>query len=219
MATRFQQFLLGAGLICGLVSLQPAYAEDVKKSETVQVIKPEVTPREIHEAEIDTEFFEIGAFAGLLSIDNFSAEAVYGLRGTFHATEDFFVQMNYGTSEAGLTSFEELSGTNIRLLTSSEREYSFYDVLVGYNIFPGEVFLTKNTTFNSSIYVVGGVGNTEFAGEKNFTTTIGTGYRVILTDWLNVQIDFRDHMFTSDVIRKSQLTHNLEMSFGLTTFF
>jgi len=217
MATRFQQLLLGAGLVCSFGALQPAYAEE--ENETIQVIKPEVKPREVHEADIDTEFFEVGGFGGLISIDNFSTEPVYGVRGTFHATEDFFVQMNYGASEAGLTSFEELSGNNVRILTSDERAYTFYDVLVGYNLFPGEVFLTQNTVFNSAIYVVAGVGNTEFAGEDNFTTTFGTGYRVILNDWMNVQIDFRDHMFTSDVIRANQLTHNLEMSFGLSMFF
>ncbi|MDC0662414.1 outer membrane beta-barrel domain-containing protein [Marinobacter sp. SS21] len=189
------------------------------KPAPVQVIAPEVKPRTVRESDIDSEFFEVGAFAGVLSIDNFSSEPVFGVSAAFHATEDFFIQANFGMSEAGLTSFEELSGSNVRLLTDSDRDYTFYNFLVGYNIFPGEVFFTDKLTFNSAFYLVGGVGNTEFGGERNFTTTLGTGYRIVLLDWLTVHMDFRDHMFKSDLIRESQLTHNIELSSGVTLFF
>ncbi|MDX1693302.1 MAG: outer membrane beta-barrel domain-containing protein [Ketobacteraceae bacterium] len=183
------------------------------------MIEPEVEPRKVSESDIDTEFFEVGAFAGLLSIDNFSTEPVVGLSASFHATEDFFVQFNYGFASAGLTSFEELSGQEVRLLTDDERDYQFYDLLVGYNVFPGEVFMTRNLTFNSAIYIEAGVGNTNFAGEDNFTLVWGTGYRIILQDWLTCNINFRDHMFRSDVIRENQMTHNIEMSLGVSVFF
>ncbi len=193
--------------------------DEVDKPGAVQVIKPEVKPREVSEADIDTEFFEIGIYAGVLSIDNFGTEPVYGVNASFHATEDFFLQGNYAVSKAGTTSFEDLSGNNVRLLTDSERDYTYYNLLLGYNIFPGEVFMTSKLTFNSAFYLVGGVGNTKFGGEDNFTTTIGTGYRIILRDWLTWHIDFRDHIFRSDIINESQTTHNIELSSGLTLFF
>jgi outer membrane beta-barrel protein len=185
----------------------------------VQVIKPEVVPREVTEADIDDEFFEIGLFVGNLNIDNFGSELVYGANASFHATEDFFLQINYGMSEAGLTSFEELSGQNVRLLSDSERDYTFYNLLVGYNIFPGEVFMTSKLTFNSAFFLVGGIGNTEFGGEDNFTVTVGTGYRIVLRDWLTWHIDYRDHIFNSDILKEDQTTHNIELSTGLTLFF
>ncbi|WP_033417094.1 outer membrane beta-barrel domain-containing protein [Hahella ganghwensis] len=185
----------------------------------VQVIAPEVEARTIEESDIDTEFFEVGLFAGFLSIDNFSSEPMYGLNASFHATEDFFIQFNYGQASAGLTSFEELSGTNVRLVSDDDRDYIYYDFLLGYNIFPGEIFFTDQLAFNSAIYLVGGVGNTDFGGENNFTTIAGTGYRIIFNDWLAWHVDFRDHMFKSDLIRQSQLTHNIEISSGITLFF
>ena len=194
-------------------------AEEGDKPEAVQVIKPEVKPREISEADIDDEFFEIGAYAGVLTIDNFGSEAVYGVNAAFHATEDFFLQVNYALSSAGNTSFEELSGENVRLLTDSERDYTYYNLLVGYNIFPGEVFMTSNLTFNSAFYLIGGIGNTEFGGEDNFTTTVGTGYRIVLLDWLTWHIDFRDHIFQSDILNEDETTHNIELSSGVTLFF
>lgn len=194
-------------------------ADESRKPEPVQVIAPEVKPREIKEADIDDEFFEIGAYVGILTIDNFGSEPVYGVNAAFHATEDFFLQLNYGMATAGKTSFEELSGSNVRLLTDSERDYTYYNLLVGYNIFPGEVFMTSNLTFNSAFYLVAGVGNTEFGGEDNFTTTVGTGYRIVLRDWLTWHIDFRDHIFNSDILEEDDTTHNVELSTGMTLFF
>jgi len=201
------------------------FAGDVKAAESgdkpaaVQVITPEVKPREVKEADIDDEIFGLGVYAGVLNIDNFGSEALYGISAMFHATEDFFLQANYAKSRAGKTSFEELSGEDVNLLTSSERDYTTYDLLLGYNIFPGEVFMTSKLTFNSDFYLVGGVGNTKFGGEDNFTTTLGTGYRIVLRDWLTWQIDFRDHIFNSDLINSNQTTHNIELSTGVTFFY
>lgn len=205
---------------CLAVSQKTVWAADeADKPEPVQVIKPEVKPREISEADIDDEFFEIGAYAGVLTIDNFGSEPVYGVNAALHATEDFFLQINYAISSAGNTSFEELSGENVRLLTDSERDYTYYNLLVGYNIFPGEVFMTSKLTFNSAFYLIGGIGNTEFGGEDNFTTTLGTGYRIVLLDWLTWHIDFRDHIFNSDILNEDETTHNIELSSGVTLFF
>ena len=209
--------LCWAGLVTFAEGAEPSEAGS--KPGAIQVIPPEVKPREVSEAKIDTELFEVGLFAGVLNIDNFGSAAVYGLNASFHATEDFFLQANYGRSKAGNTSFEDLSGDNVRLLTDSEREYTYYDFLLGYNIFPGEVFMTSKLTFNSAFYLVGGVGNTKFGGEDNFTTTLGTGYRIILRDWLTWHIDFRDHIFNSDIINKSDTTHNIELSSGVSFFF
>ncbi|MCR8916178.1 outer membrane beta-barrel domain-containing protein [Marinobacter panjinensis] len=224
LTSGFSDYGTGKALLlaCSLAIPQWAMAQDSGDSDKpapVQVIAPEVKPRSIQEADIDAEFFEVGVFAGIMSIDNFSSEPLLGVSAAFHATEDFFLQFNYGFTEAGLTSFEELSGNNVRLLNDSDRDFSYYDFLVGYNIFPGEVFFSDSLTFNSAFYLVGGVGNTEFGGESNFTTTLGTGFRVVLLDWLTVHVDFRDHMFTSDLIRESQLTHNIELSSGFTLFF
>jgi len=194
-------------------------AENDDKPAAVQVITPEVKPREVKEADIDDEIFGLGVYAGVLNMDNFGSEALYGISAMIHATEDFFLQLNYAKSRAGKTSFEELSGEDVNLLTSSERDYTTYDLLLGYNIFPGEVFMTSKLTFNSDFYLVGGVGNTKFGGEDNFTTTLGTGYRIVLRDWLTWQIDFRDHIFNSDLINSNQTTHNIELSTGVTFFY
>ena len=58
-------------------------------------------------------------------------------RFAYHVTEGFFVELAAGKANTELTSFERLSGA-AQLLTDSEREYSYYNVSLGYNIFPGE---------------------------------------------------------------------------------
>ena len=55
-------------------------------------------------------------------------------------TEGLFVEGTVGQSEAGLTSFEELSG-GAPILSDTDREFTYYNLSLGYNLFPGEVFL------------------------------------------------------------------------------
>src|SRR5690606_10730503 len=73
-----------------------------------QVIDPQVERRDIREPDIDSENFEIGAFAGVMSIEDFGSDVVYGARLSYHIPEGLFVEVTVGQSEAGLTSFEEL---------------------------------------------------------------------------------------------------------------
>ena len=107
-----------------------------------QVIDPEVERREIKEPAIDREDFELGAFVGIMSIEDFGTNVVYGVRLAYHLTEGFFVEGTIGQSEGGLTSFEILSG-GATLISDDERVLTYYNLNLGYNILPGEVFWVK----------------------------------------------------------------------------
>jgi hypothetical protein len=80
------------------------------------IIQPEVKRREIKDTDIGTDNFEINAFIGLLSVEDFGVGAVYGARLDYHITEDFFIEGSIGQSKAGTTSYERLSG-GVTLLT------------------------------------------------------------------------------------------------------
>jgi outer membrane beta-barrel protein len=137
-----------------------------------QVIDPEVERREIKEPAIDREDFEIGPYVGIMSVEDFGADVVYGVRLAYHITEGFFVEGTVGRTDTGLTSFEELSG-DARLITNSEREYTYYNLNLGYNILPGEVFIGEGRAFNTNLYLTGGLGSTSFAGDDRFTVNFG----------------------------------------------
>jgi outer membrane beta-barrel protein len=183
-----------------------------------QVIDPQVERRDIREPNIDTEDFEVGAFAGIMSIEDFGSDAVYGARFAYHITEGLFVEGTVGQSEAGLTSFEELSG-GAPILSDSDREFTYYNLSLGYNLFPGEVFLGEGRAFNTSLYLIGGLGSTKFAGDDRFTVNVGAGYRFLISDWIALHLDFRDHLFDTDLLGTEKTVHNIEAHLGMTVFF
>lgn len=183
-----------------------------------QVIDPEVVRRDVSEPEIDTEDFEIGAFAGIMSIEDFGSDLVYGARLAYHITEGLFMEGTIGQSTAGLTSFEELSG-GAPILSDSDRDFTYYNLNLGYNLLPGEVFVGEGRAYNTSLYVIGGLGSTTFAGDDRFTVNAGIGYRFLFSDSIAMHIDFRDHLFDTDLLGEEKTVHNIEAHFGFTLFF
>ncbi len=188
----------------------------VPKEETPgRVIEPAVERREIKQPKIDTENFEVGAFAGIMSLEDFGANPVYGLRGAYHIAEDLFVEASVGRTKAALSSIEQLA--NVRV--AQNRDYTYYNIDFGYNFLPGEVFLGRNRAMPSSLYVIGGVGGTRFAGDDFFTLNLGVGVRLLATDWLAIHLDARDHRFATDLLGKRKAVNNLEGNLGFTVFF
>lgn len=213
------QFLFSLTLISFLLS-STVNAESYDKDGNIQinpiiVVEPDPEVREVYEAQIDSEFFEVGIYMGILSIEDFGSDMVTGFQASFHATEDFFLQANLGQSEAGLSTLESFNNTPFFV----DRSYEYYNLLVGYNLFPGESFINQGLTLNSAFYLVAGAGNTQLGGDKHFTLTLGSGYRIILKDWLTFNLDMRDMSFESEVSGNNKRTHNLEFSGGLTVFF
>ena len=183
-----------------------------------QVIDPQVERREIREPAIDSEDFEVGVFVGVMSVEDFGSNVVYGTRVAYHITEGFFVEGTVGQTEAGLTSFEELSG-GARLITESQRTLTYYNLNLGYNILPGEVFLGEGRAYNTNLYLIAGLGSTRFAGDDRFTVNVGAGYRFLINDAVALHLDFRDHLFDIDLLGEEKTVHNLEAHLGVTVFF
>ena len=77
--------LLGLFSGCSLMRVDDAPYDDSEP-----VIQPELERRTITEADIDSEDFEASAFVGVMSIEDFGSNVVYGARLAYHITEDFF---------------------------------------------------------------------------------------------------------------------------------
>ncbi|OZG73536.1 outer membrane beta-barrel domain-containing protein [Hahella sp. CCB-MM4] len=216
MENWFKRVLLAGGISLSVVS--PVWAADSEVSGDEPIIKPEVEPRSVEEDLIDTENFEIGAYGGIYSIEDFGTDVVVGVKVAYHMSEDLFLEVNYGMTEAGETSFETLSG-NVRLLPDDDRDLTYYSVDIGYNFLPGEAFFGRSYAFNTNFYVLAGLGSTDFAGDDRLTANFGWGYQFLPTDWLSVRLDLRDHIFDNDILGADKTTHNLEFTSGLTIFF
>jgi outer membrane beta-barrel protein len=222
MESRFGIFLLKSvcvltflGVLSGCSLLR---VDDEPYDDSEPVIKPDIERRSITEADIDSEDFEAGMFVGVMSIEDFGSNVVYGARLAYHITEDFFTEAAIGRTKADKTSFENLSG-GAEILSDSQRELTYYNISLGYNILPGEAFIGKGHAYNSALYVIAGVGNTDFADDNHFTVNVGAGYRFLLNDWIALHADFRDHIFDSDLLGKDKTTHNLEATAGISFFF
>lgn len=182
------------------------------------VIEPRVERRKIKVPKIEADDIELGGFYGEISIEDFTAVPLAGLRADYHISEDFFVEATYGKATAGKTSFETLGG-NVQLLSDAERQFTYYNLSLGYNFLPGEVFIGRNLTLTSGLYLLGGIGSAKFAGDQHFTVNFGAGFRVLPVDWLAIHIDAQDLVFKSDLLGVDRIKNNLQVHLGATVFF
>lgn len=224
METWSKHIFLGTltlGLTLGLNNTALAQDSDAdagNDSVLDQIITPDMERRVVEEDQLDNEDFEIGFYAGVLSVEDFGTNSVAGIRMAYHVTEDFFLEGSFAQSTLGETSFERLSGSS-PLFTEDQRDLTYYNLSIGWNMLPGEVFIGKNWAFNTAFYAVIGAGSTSFADEDHFTYSFGGGLRMSLTDWLAFHVDMRDYIFSHDLLGEDITTQNLEMSMGLTIFF
>lgn len=223
MESRVQRILLITSLLGALsCSVAPAFAaEDKEKNndgELGKIITPDLERRHIKEADLDSEDFEVGLYYGILSVEDFGSNPVAGVSFSYHITEDFFAQLNYGTSKTQKTSYELLSG-GVELLTKDQRDLSYYNISLGYNLLPGQVYISEKWHFNTGVYFIAGAGNTHFAEKNYFTYNIGAGFKFYATDWLMLDLSMRDYSFSHELFGDSKKTNNLESRLGISLFF
>lgn len=215
MENRIKHILLTVLPLAGL-TMAPLAAS--AQDDDRPLIEPDVRPQKVDEALIDTENFEIGVFAGVISIEDFESSFLWGGKLTYHLSETFFFEANVGFAEGGETSFERLAG-DIQVLPDDDRDYRYYNINIGINVLPGEAFLSENYAFNTNFYLTGGAGATDFAGDNRFTLNLGAGYQILLTDSVSIHLGVREHFYRIDALGEEKTSMNTEVSGGLSVFF
>lgn len=195
---------------------KPVVVEEPQSEPTI--IEPQVTRRVVKTPKIKAKDFELGAYFGALSIQDFGTNPIYGVRAAYHVSEDIFVEGYVARSKAGNTSLEDVF-PDITVTSESGRHFTYYDLDLGYNVLPGEIFLGRGRAFNSSLYVTVGLGDVKFAEKDQFALNFGVGERLVITDWLALHLDVRDHVFETDLTGRTKNVHNLEGTLSITTFF
>lgn len=181
-------------------------------------VTADIERREVLEDILDSENFEFGVQLGLISIEDFESNLWVSGHFAYHINEYFYAKALYGYAEAGQTSFEQLANVP-PLLTDEQRKLSYYGLNIGYNLLPGEVFLSKDLAFNSMFSIEVGGGSTEFAGNDQFTVNFTANYRLFLTDWLTWDIGMTDYVFDTTITGESKTTHNLNFTTGVAFYF
>lgn len=180
-------------------------------------IVPQVERRALTLPAFPSRDFEVGGFVGTYATENFGASVVYGLRVGYHITEDWFVEGAFASTQVSDANFRQILPGGI-FVTEKER-LSYYNLSAGYNLLPGEVFLGSKQARATAIYLVGGVGSTDFAGQKRQTFNVGFGWRILLGERGALRVDLRDHLFSLDLLGSNQSTQNLEATVGFGWHF
>lgn len=201
---------------CFSVAQEDDGSQNTEKTILDAVIEPDLDRREINEDKIDTENVEIGFYSGVMSVEDFGSNNVFGYRAAYHISEDWFLEGLYGVTEVGESTAESLFAIDI---IGDDRNLEYYNLSLGVNLFPGEIFMGSNYAFNSNVFLILGAGNTRFADDEFFTYNFGGGFRLFITDWLAFRLDFRNHIFTHNVLGEEKSVQNLETHLGLSLFF
>jgi outer membrane beta-barrel protein len=223
MEIRLSCVLLTATLLCGCSWFHrgnkgpPEIVAEAPQGEPT-IIEPQVTRRAVKTPHIKAKDFELGAYYGALSIQDFGTNPLYGVRAAYHVSEDIFLEGFLARSKAGTTSLEDVF-PDITVVSDSGRRFTYYDLDVGYNVLPGEIFLGRGRAFNSALYVTVGMGDVKFADKDQFALNFGVGERLLITDWLALHVDVRDHIFETTLTGRTKNVDNIEATIGLTIFY
>ncbi len=197
---------------------EPKKEEPVISSEGTldPVIDPDVARREVIVPRIDTENYEVGAFAGVISVEDLESHPIAGIRAAYHLSEDFFVEGEYGRSEVS----DQIRRTiGQPFFPHKTVPLDTYGISIGYNLLPGELFVGSSRAVSATMYLLGGAGDTSFNHEHYLTYNAGMGVKLLPTDWLSLRLEMRDRIWESDLLGKDKLTHNFEATFGVAAFF
>jgi outer membrane beta-barrel protein len=202
---------------CLWTALGTARAQTTPPARAEPAVVPEVQRRDVQTPRFPSKDWELGAFAGTYAAQNFGTHLVGGVRLGYHVTEDVFVQASYGQTQVSDELFRQILPGGIFAQESATLKYA--NLSAGFNVLPGEVFVGSRTAKASALYLIGGVGTTDFAGQQRQTFNFGAGMRVLVGDRFSLQLDVRDHLFSLDLLGKREDTHNLEATLGASFFF
>ena len=213
-----RKLALRSAVVMAAMAFWPmAQAADPQSPGDEPVIEPQVDRREVKLMHVPSSDFEFGVFTGTYATQNFGANLVWGARLGYDITEDFFAQATYGQSRVSDDAFRQILPGGV--FPNPRETLRYYDLSAGWNILPGEVFFWNGKARLSTLYLIAGIGSTELVDQRHLTGNAGFGARLFLTNWLALQADMRDHIFSLDVLGERRTTQNLEFSGGITFFF
>jgi outer membrane beta-barrel protein len=204
-----------ARLACSMLIVVSGTVMAQEVEEPPQVIEPQIERRDLNVGAIDTEDFELTGFVGLMSVEDFESNVVYGARLAYHISPAMFTEVSYGTTDVGTSTAERQFPVNLL----SDRTLTYYDLSLGWNVLQGESFWGSKRAWNSAFYLIAGMGSTDFDDDNQFTANFGFGFKFLPTDAFSVRFDVRDYMFDVDVSGADKTTHNMQMTLNLGWFF
>lgn len=179
----------------------------------IKVIEPDKKVPLATAAAIDDEHFEVGVFMGLLSVEEFNTNASLGLAIRYYWDAGLFFELSHGTSSTKRAHWED------SLNFTPARDFNYTSLAAGYRVLEGRSFVGKRNKYNSGLYLVGGADRVDFAEDNSTGLLLGLSYKTVLTDWLTVNVDFKNHIVERSFLGDEKLTYNNELVLGINTIF
>lgn len=201
-------------IACLLIStLTPAisFAQDEKPA--IKVIDPDKRVASANPAALDTEHFEAGVYTGFLSVEDFNTNPLWGFSARYYFNQKLLIEASIATSET------ERANPEGTLDFNPERDFSYVSISAGYQLLKGRSFWGKKRKFNSGLYALAGVEQVDFADESNTGLLLGISYKTVLTDWLTINLDFKNHIVERNFVGDDKVTQNTEFAIGINTIF
>lgn len=201
-----------------LIGLQPVLAADnpVSPESTDQVIRPEIDRRTVTVPRIPAKDFELSLYIGQYNAEAFGVQPVYGARIGYHLSEDFFVEFSYAKSTIADTNFRT---SGIAVFTEEVSDLYYYNISVGMNLLPGEIFLGRGRAWGTTLYLAGGIGSTSFDTFDRITFNVAAGLRILPSKRSSLRIEVREHLYEIDILGQNRFMQNLEITGGYSMYF
>jgi len=176
------------------------------------IVKPDTEQEIIKDSDIRNVSMSVGMYAGVISYENFNSNYLAALYISYPFNEKVFVEAEFGVSAINDSEYRNIG---LPLFDSEESDVSFYTVLVGYNLLPGEVYWSQTKTLISSFYLVGGIGSITFDEQDTVTINLGAGFKMELDDNMSLRFEARDRVFDTDTLGTDKLSNNVEFHLGI----
>lgn len=185
-------------------------------SAAFDIVKPKAEQELIKDAELKDVSISAGVYAGVINFENFSSSYLLGLTVNIPLNEDVFIDVEYGSTTI---SDAEYRNIGLPLFEKEEINVDFYNVLIGYNLLPGEVYWSKDKTLLSSFYLLAGVGSVNINKDDFVSLSFGIGFRMDIGSGKNVRVEARDRLIDSDILGTDKISNNTEIHIAMSWSF
>lgn len=182
------------------------------QAKAFDIVKPDTEQDIIKDSDIRNVSMNLGVYAGLISFENFNTNYIAALYFSYPFNEKVFVEAEYGVSAINDTEYRNIG---LPLFANEESDVTFYTVLVGYNLLPGEVYWSKDKTLISRFYLIGGIGSISFDNKDTVSINLGAGFKMELDENKSVRFEARDRIFDVDTLGTDKLSNNTEFHLGI----
>lgn len=169
---------------------------------------------------IDKEYIDIGLQSGFINVQDFGSNAFIGAFVNVKASERFFLQLELFRSTIDITDVERrfnAGGTN---LAGDDRDYQYYGIGLGFNLYQAEFFTLDNKADLASFYITGGVGETDFGDDAQFTINAGLGYQMALFSNVLLNVEYKSYLYDTALISEDdESAFNTKISAGISYLF